>query len=88
MKSPVRSRTGSVSPYSPYAVSVLSSDSPHELQDEAFWWDALADTEPRWKRLADACRAAGLEVMYTVIQSLTRLDHARVSLLGLRYDIQ
>ena len=42
------------------------------LQDENYWWATLAATEPRWQRLAGVCRAAGVEVIYTVIQSLTR----------------
>ena len=46
------------------------------LQGESYWWSALAETEPRWRRLAGACRAAGIEVIYTVIQSLTRYMEA------------
>jgi hypothetical protein len=45
------------------------------IQDKSYWWTELAAAETRWPRLASACRAAGVEVIYTVIQSLTRSDH-------------
>ena len=31
----------------------------------------MEETAPKWTQLRDTCRAAGVEVMYTVIQSLT-----------------
>ena len=36
-----------------------------------YWWKRLEETEPKWTQLRDTCREAGVEVMYTVIQSLT-----------------
>ncbi|BDA47138.1 probable peroxyureidoacrylate/ureidoacrylate amidohydrolase RutB at C-terminar half [Coccomyxa sp. Obi] len=36
-----------------------------------YWWKRVAETEPKWTQLRDTCREAGIEVMYTVIQSLT-----------------
>ena len=31
----------------------------------------MEETKPKWTQLRNICRAAGVEVMYTVIQSLT-----------------
>ncbi len=31
----------------------------------------MEETAPKWVQLRDTCREAGIEVMYTVIQSLT-----------------
>ena len=36
-----------------------------------YWWRRVEETKPKWTQLRDICRAAGVEVMYTVIQSLT-----------------
>ncbi|KAK9843806.1 hypothetical protein WJX81_007101 [Elliptochloris bilobata] len=36
-----------------------------------YWWRALEAAEARWKRLRAACKRAGIEVIYTVMQSLT-----------------
>ena len=36
-----------------------------------YWWRRMEETAPKWTQLRDTCRAAGVEVMYTVIQSLT-----------------
>lgn len=36
-----------------------------------YWWRRMDETMPKWTQLRDTCRAAGVEVMYTVIQSLT-----------------
>ncbi|GBF97518.1 isochorismatase [Raphidocelis subcapitata] len=35
------------------------------------WWGAVAGAVPKWQRLRRAAREAGIEVIYTVIQSLT-----------------
>lgn len=42
------------------------------LQGEQYWWHQLAATEPLWEQLVRTCREKGVEVIYTVIQSLTR----------------
>ena len=39
--------------------------------DMEYWWKRVEETSPIWTGLRDACREAGIEVMYTVIQSLT-----------------
>lgn len=36
-----------------------------------YWWKRMDETSPKWTQLRDVCREAGVEVMYTVIQSLT-----------------
>ena len=36
-----------------------------------YWWKRVEETSPVWTGLRDTCRYAGIEVMYTVIQSLT-----------------
>ena len=36
-----------------------------------YWWNRVKEVSPTWTGLRDTCRAAGIEVMYTVIQSLT-----------------
>ena len=36
-----------------------------------YWWRRVEEVSPIWTGLRDACRDAGIEVMYTVIQSLT-----------------
>ena len=36
-----------------------------------YWWKRVEEVSPVWTGLRDACRDAGIEVMYTVIQSLT-----------------
>ena len=36
-----------------------------------YWWKKLEEVSPIWTGLRDTCREAGIEVMYTVIQSLT-----------------
>lgn len=47
---------------------------PADIPDElAYYFDRLRDTTlPAIRRLQDACRAAGVEVMYTVVEALTR----------------
>ena len=39
--------------------------------DMQYWWNRVKEVSPTWTGLRDTCRAAGIEVMYTVIQSLT-----------------
>lgn len=51
--------------------------------DEQYWWRQLAATEPLWEQLVSTCRETGIEVIYTVIQSLTRNGRDR----GLDYKI-
>jgi ureidoacrylate peracid hydrolase len=43
-------------------------------QDEthSYYFQRLKDIEPNWVALQAAARKAGVEVMYTVIQSLTK----------------
>ncbi|KAI8475641.1 MAG: isochorismatase [Monoraphidium minutum] len=41
-------------------------------EDDAEWWAAVGAVIPKWQRLQRLARDAGLEVIYTVIQSLTR----------------
>jgi len=36
-----------------------------------YWWKRVEEVSPTWTGLRDTCREAGVEVMYTVIQSLT-----------------
>lgn len=36
-----------------------------------YWWQRVEEVSPNWTQLRNVCRAAGIEVMYTVIQSLT-----------------
>uniref|UniRef100_A0A7S0S0R6 Isochorismatase-like domain-containing protein n=1 Tax=Chlamydomonas leiostraca TaxID=1034604 RepID=A0A7S0S0R6_9CHLO len=47
--------------------------SSEELEgpDFQYFFRRVADITPNWVRLQSACRASGVEVMYTVIQSLT-----------------
>ena len=53
------------------------SSAPNELcharqgPDMEYWWKRVEEVSPNWTGLRDACREAGVEVMYTVIQSLT-----------------
>ena len=51
-------------------------------QGAQYWWEQLKATEPRWERLVSACRDKGVEVIYTVIQSLTRCAHPPVRGVG------
>lgn len=37
----------------------------------AYYWSRIADCTPRWQRLLAAARSANMEVIHTVIQSLT-----------------
>lgn len=53
------------------------------LQENHYYWDAIARATPLWQELAATARQAGFEVMYTVIQSLTRSGRDR----GLDYQI-
>lgn len=39
---------------------------------QAEWWAAVDGAIPRWQALQAFARARGIEVIYTVIQSLTR----------------
>lgn len=38
----------------------------------AFWWARMAEVQPRWQQLREACRNVHVEVIYTVMQSLTK----------------
>mmetsp|Transcript_4414 Transcript_4414/g.11360 ORF Transcript_4414/g.11360 Transcript_4414/m.11360 type:complete len:258 (+) Transcript_4414:191-964(+) len=60
------------------ALYASSSQASREA-DLEYFWDTLEKTIPRWKKLQDTCRSQGVEVMYTVIQSLT-LDGRDMSL--------
>jgi len=40
--------------------------------DTAYYWQRIHEATPLWAQLADAARNCGVEVIYTVIQSLTR----------------
>ena len=48
-----------------YARSTTTDD------DLAYWWARVAECRPRWAALLAAARGAHLEVVHTVIQSLT-----------------
>ena len=39
--------------------------------DLRYWLSRVKEVSTRWTCLRGVCRAAGIEVMYTVIQSLT-----------------
>eukprot|EP00878_Enallax_costatus_P045269 GHUV01054362.1.p1 GENE.GHUV01054362.1~~GHUV01054362.1.p1 ORF type:complete len:124 (-),score=24.32 GHUV01054362.1:65-436(-) len=39
--------------------------------DFAYWWSRVNDCTQKWAQLQQAARACKIEVMYTVIQSLT-----------------
>ncbi|KAF8060318.1 LHT2 [Scenedesmus sp. PABB004] len=59
--------------------------SPEQLQgpDFAYWWSRIDDCTIKWQQLQQAARSCGIEVIYTVIQSLTRDGRDR----GLDYKI-
>ena len=44
---------------------------PLQGPDMEYWWKRVEEVSPIWTGLRDTCREAGIEVMYTVIQSLT-----------------
>ena len=37
-----------------------------------YWWQRMEETMPVWQMLQATCRQANVEVMYTVMESLTR----------------
>ncbi|WIA44448.1 hypothetical protein OEZ86_007199 [Tetradesmus obliquus] len=43
-----------------------------EGPEYAYWWARIDDCMGKWQQLQQAARGCGIEVMYTVIQSLTR----------------
>ncbi|GAB4813166.1 hypothetical protein N2152v2_000212 [Parachlorella kessleri] len=53
--------------------AIYRSLSPEQQQDASvqYFFDRVATILPNWQRLQQGCRTAGVEVMYTVIQSLT-----------------
>ncbi|KAK9804842.1 hypothetical protein WJX72_008277 [[Myrmecia] bisecta] len=40
--------------------------------DLAYFWDRLAEATPLWVALQKLCRSAGIELLYTTIESLTK----------------
>lgn len=36
-----------------------------------YWWRRVEETSSKWTQLRDLCRSSAVEVLYTVIQSLT-----------------
>lgn len=42
------------------------------VQECGHYLKAIEDASPLWSELRGRCRSAGIEVMYTVIQSLTK----------------
>jgi len=51
--------------------------------DIEFFFARVAEAIPKWQSLLNACRAHGVEVIYTVIQSLTKDGRDR----GLDYKL-
>ena len=49
-------------------IEQMASSQGSEMQ---YWWRRVEETKPKWTQLRDICREAGVEVMYTIIQSLT-----------------
>lgn len=37
-----------------------------------YWWQRMKDGKAVWQQLQKTCRAAGIEVMYTIMESLTQ----------------
>lgn len=56
---------------------------PAQGPEYAYFFQRVDDCSPRWQQLQQLCRQAGIEVMYTVIQSLTHDGRDR----GLDYKI-
>jgi len=52
--------------------AIYRSLSPEEQEGCAYFYETLEVVLPRWQKLQEACREGAVEVIYTVIQSLTK----------------
>ncbi|KAK9799734.1 hypothetical protein WJX73_005918 [Symbiochloris irregularis] len=48
------------------------SSGGHSAEELAYWWQQMERVQPKWQQLQQACRDAQVEVIYTVMQSLTK----------------
>ena len=52
----------------------IASEDNTVMQDPKleYWWQRMKDGQLVWHQLQEACREGGIEVMYTVMESLTQ----------------